>query len=361
MKKLMTGFLIGFLAMGIFTTAAVAGNDSPGAVCAMTNDPDANQLLCYDRDAKGVLSEAILIDTGGQGSGGDLDPLASQGSLIFSSNGLWLFAVNAGSDDISVFRILPEGPVLAGVTDSGGDFPVSVTIFHDLVYVLNAGDNPNIAGFSIAHTGLLTPISGSTRDLGDGAFSQVGFAPRGEALVVTDRLDNEILVFGVEEDGTPSADPVTTSSEGLAPFGFIFNQDHLLVSEAGSGAVSSYEILPDLSLYVLSSSVPNGQAATCWIAGNPQYAFTANTASSNISSYSVNRGKGTLELIEAMAGYGNLDIDIAVTPNGRFLYALNAGAGSIGMFRVDPGGELVDLGMADEIPVEIFTQGIAAN
>lgn len=116
-----------------------------------------------------------------------------------------------------------------------------------------------------------------------------------------------------------------------------------------------------LTLHTLSSSVPNGQAATCWIAGNTQYAFTANTASSNISSYAVKRGQGTLELVDAMAGYGDLDIDIAVTRNGRFLYALNAGSGTIGMFRIKSDGSLVDLGMADEILVEIFTQGIAAR
>lgn len=361
MKKLLFGLLFSLFATGMISTAAIAQNDSPGSVCAMTNATDDNQLLCYQRNAKGILSDSVLISTGGQGSGGGLDPLGSQGSLIFSPNGMWLLAVNAGSDDISVFRTLSNGPVPVELSDSGGDFPVSITIFHNLVYVLNGGTDPNITGFFIDHAGQLTPIPGSTRNLGSGAFAQIGFDPRGGKLVVTDRGEKEILVFGVENDGTPSATPVITTSSGDVPFGFIFNQDHLLVSEAGSGAVTSYEILPDLTLQILSESVANGQVATCWIDGNSQYAFTANTGSSNISSYSVKRGHGTIELVDAMAGYGNLDIDISITPNGRFLYALNAGSGTIGMFRIEADGSLEDLGMADEVLLEIFTQGIAAN
>jgi 6-phosphogluconolactonase len=333
---------------------------SPGAVYAMTNAPDDNELIIYSRDGKGLLTPAGSISTGGMGSGGGLDPLGSQSSVICSPNNRWLFAVNAGSNDISVFKVHRTGPVLLETIDSGGDFPVSLTLFHNLLYVLNGGTDPNITGFMVNHEGHLTPLEDSTRDLNDGAFSQVGFGPRGRVLVITDRGNNEIQVFSVTKRGTPGQEPVVSDSEGVAPFGFIFDTwGHPLVSEAGSGAVSSYRIRPDLTLNTITASEANGQNATCWIAGNSRYAFTANTASGTLSSYRVKPWWGSLELIEAVAGTGNLPIDMATTMNGRFLYVLNAGDGTVGMFRIGHDGELMHLGDVEGLPTP-YAQGIAA-
>ncbi len=361
----MKGKLIGMLTTLLFSIGTVfsvaAAADSPGAVYTMTNDAEGNEIIVFDRDAKGRLTEVGSVSTDGDGSGGGLDPLGSQDSLVLSDNQKWLLAVNAGSDEVSVFRVLPEGLSLVDVVGSGGDFPVSVTIFHNLVYVLNAGTSPNIAGFTLSHTGELTPLADSTRSLGSGAFAQVGFDPTAENLIVTDRGENEILVYAVGKDGLPGAAPATTLSNGLVPFGFIFDQQgNLLVSEAGSGAVSSYSILPDGTLQVISPSVANGQAATCWIAGNGRYAFTANTGSSNISGYAVERGEGSVVLNEAVAGLSNLGIDLSVTINGRFLYVLNPGNGTIGMFRIGPNGGLIDLG-SEVADLSIFAQGIVAH
>jgi 6-phosphogluconolactonase len=340
-----------------------AGVDTPGAVYTMTNAPapDGNEVVIFGRDAVGMLSKTGSMLTGGDGSGGGLDQLGSQGSLILSQDERWLLAVNAGSDEISVFRVLPNGLVLTDKVGSEGKFPVSLTVFHNLVYVLNGGASPNISGFTLNHRGQLTSILGSTRSLGTGAFAQVGFDPQGKVLVVTDRGENEILVYSVGRDGLPSPAPVTSPSNGLVPFGFIFTrQGDLVVSEAGSGAVSSYAILPDGTLLVITPSAANGQAATCWIAGNQQHAFTANTGSSSISAYRVKAGKGKVVLREAVAGIGNLDIDVAITINGRFLYTLNAGNGTVGMFKIKSKGTLVNLGMIDG-GLSIFAQGIAAR
>ncbi len=342
--------------------AAAAGQDAPGAVYTMTNAASGNAVLIFDRNAQGLLTGAGSMATGGKGSGGGLDQLGSQGSLTLSGNGRLLFAVNAGSDELSVFSVQPQGLLLADVENSGGVFPVSVTELRGLVYVLNAGTAPNITGFAVGPAGDLEPLPGSVRTLGTGAFSQVGFDPRGKYLIVTDRQDNEILVYPLEMDGMPSATPVTTTSNGAGPFGFLFDQQgNLLVAEAGSGAVSSYRILDNGMLQVISPSVANGQVATCWIAGNGRFAFTANTGSGTLSGYELEMGKGAVELDAAAAGLGNLDIDTAISIDGRFLYTLNVGNGSIGMFRIDADGGLTDLGHAFEGDIAIFSQGLAAR
>ena len=67
--------------------------------------------------------------------------------------------MNAGSDEISVFAVNVNGLELVDIVNSGGDLPVSVTIYKDWLYVLNAGGSGNISGFSIDQDGSLTSLA----------------------------------------------------------------------------------------------------------------------------------------------------------------------------------------------------------
>jgi len=351
----------------ILSAASVfAGNDHykdiDGAVYTMTNASGNNEVVYFDRDEDGILTKAGAISTQGAGSGGGLDPLGSQGALVLSEDHRWLLAVNGGSNEISVFRVLPQGLLFVDKVDSGGAFPVSLTVFHDLVYVLNAGASPNITGFYLNHRGRLVHLDDSTRSLGAGGFAQVEFDPQGRRLVITDKANNAILVYEIGRHGLPDMVPTTWMSNGLVPFGVIFDErGHLLVAEAGSGAVSSYDILRSGALQVISPSVANAQKATCWIAGTRRgYVFTANTGSGTISSYKLRAGSGKLALLDAAAGTGNKPIDMAVTTNGRYLYALDPADGTVDMFEIERDGSLTSLGSVDG-GLSIFAQGIAAR
>ena len=349
-------------------TAWGGGRYFGGAVYAMTNAPQVNEIVVFQRDHSGRLTFADSFATAGAGSGGGIDALGSQGALILSRNNRWLIAVNAGSNDVSVFRVRGREPELVGNFDSGGSFPVSLTLRHNLLYVLNAGQNgdgANISGFTLNRHGELTPLPGSTRSLGAGGFHQIGFTPRGDALVITQGDPNgvnAILVFSVDEDGLPAATPTVSASAGVVPFGFIFDiRGHLLVAEAGSGTVTSYRILDDNTLEAIDASVPNGNNATCWIAGTWFGAvFTSNTGSDNLSSYQVHPGNGELRLTQAVSASGNKPIDMATTVDGRYLYVLNAGDGSVGAFRAHRDGSLEDLGTVPGLP-KLFSQGIAVR
>jgi 6-phosphogluconolactonase len=363
-KTIMAFIVVAFLISS--TVAAFANNHEEkviaGAVYTMTNAEDGNQVVVFGRGEDGLLNMVGAVPTGGLGSGGGLDPLGSQGSIVLSEDHRWLLVANAGSNEISVFRVKWDGLVLVDKVDSGGVSPVSLTVFHDLVYVLNAGGAPNITGFYLGYQGQLTLRNNSTRDLGSGGFAQVGFDSQGNNLVVTDRDENEILVFPLNRRGLPAMQPVTSISNGIAPFGFIFDEKgHLLVSEAGSGAVSSYDINSDGSLQVISPSVENGQAATCWIARNQRgYVFTANTGSQNLSVYEGEHNDGQLDLLDAAAGFGNSPIDIGVSVNGRFLYALDPGSETLDMFEIESDGSLTNLGTV-AVGLSIFAQGIAVR
>ncbi|MEJ2154124.1 MAG: beta-propeller fold lactonase family protein [Desulfobacteraceae bacterium] len=337
-----------------------------GAVYVMSNDPNANAVIVYDRDFRGRLTLRDAYATGGTGSGSGAAPLGSQGALTLSVNKRWLFAVNAGSDDVSVFRVRRRGLELIGYYESHGSFPTSVTFYHNLLYVLNAGRDGNpasIFGFRLRHNGQLIPIDNSIRQLPGDGFHQVGFNPRGDALVITKGgAENEILVFGVDEEGIPDAAPTISPSAGVNPFGFAFDwRGRLLVSEAGSRAVSSYALLEDNSLEVISASVSNGNAATCWLA-NTWFGsvFTANTGGNTLSSYRVRPANGSLRLLEADAGQGDLPTDLSVTRSGRYLYVINSNNGTVGAFRVSFNGQLEDLGAVAGLP-PLQAQGIAVR
>ena len=175
------------------------------------------------------------VATGGNGTGAGL---GSQGALVLDDDRL--FAVNAGSNSLSLLHVGRRGKVrLADVDPSGGARPISVTVHGKFVYVLNAGDAStpaNIRGF-LALWGQLVPLPGSTRPLSAAAPdpAQVEFSPNGRQLVVTEKATNMIVTYEVRRGyaSGPNAQP----SAGQTPFGFGFDRRGLLiVSEAFGGA-----------------------------------------------------------------------------------------------------------------------------
>jgi len=89
--------------VGVSASRAPAQGD-PGAVYVLTNQT-ANSVLVFARAADGTLSFSGNFSTGGAGAGSGVDPLGSQGSLVLGIGHQRLFAVNAGSNDVSVFAV----------------------------------------------------------------------------------------------------------------------------------------------------------------------------------------------------------------------------------------------------------------
>ena len=133
------------------------------------------------------------------------------------------------------------------------------------------------------------------------------------------------------------------------------------MAEAGTDAVSSYSIQSDGTLQLISASIVNGQKATCWIAGDfLGRVFTTSPGTQAVSSYRDKVSTGQLTLVNGTAGTANSPIDLALTPKGEFLYALDPAAGGIHMWRVKWDGSLSDLGLAPG-GLGIFAQGIAVR
>ena len=205
------------LLLSIFSWAssAAAAENAVGAVFALTNAAGSNAVVMWQRSSDGRLNSAGSFATGGAGNGAGL---GSQGAVILSANHQLLFAVNAGSNDISAFRVGKGGLTLVDRVPSGGIRPTSLTVYKNLLYVLNAGGSGNITGFTVANNGALHMIAGSSRALSGGATNpaQVQFSPNGAILLVAERATQSISAYQVGADGLATG-PVVNHSAGAVP------------------------------------------------------------------------------------------------------------------------------------------------
>lgn len=342
-------------------------SNAEGAVFVSTNGAAGNEIKAFRRAADGALSPLGTFATGGRGVGGTGDPLTSQGVVAISPDHKLLFVANAGSNDVSVFRIKKDGLRLVERAPSGGTFPNSVAVTDDAAYVLNAASN-RIGIFSYNESGNLQ-LRGTAALSANaaGGGTEVRVSPDGHFLDVTERLTNTIDAFTIGDHGQLSA-PVQSAAAGSTPFGFQFTPRGLLVvSEAGSASASSYSQGHTGSLAAISSAVSNGgQAAPCWLIVTPngKYAYTANAGGSSISGYGVG-ADGSLTLLTAGGRTGDLGVggnplDIDFGADGRFLYVLKNGTGTIGSFVVNADGSLGALADTPGLVAAAGYMGLAA-
>jgi hypothetical protein len=243
--------------LGLVASTAQAAGDA-GAVYVLSNQPAGNAVLAYTRSADGTLTFDDSYPTTGTGTGGGL---GSQGAVVVCDAEAYLYAVDAGSDSITSFRITDTGLDRVGTVPSGGVMPTSLTA-------------------------------------------------RGD--------------------------------RGAVPFGFDFdNKGHALVSEAAASTTSSYDV-SGAGLATISASVPNTEAAACWLVAtaNGKFAYTGNAGGSlSISGYRV-RPDGSLSLLtpggKAATTAGGVT-DLATSRNSRFLYS-RLGDGTVGAFEIGSDG-----------------------
>jgi 6-phosphogluconolactonase len=384
----------GALILGLAATAAVAvpaaasasaGASTTGAspvighVYVDDNTAGINTIGAFDRHADGTLTPqpGSPFAAGGAGSGAGL---AEQGAIQITPDGRFVIAVDAGSNQISVLRILGDGSlrlVPGGIVSSGGILPDSVAVHGNLVYVANSGNGgSNYTGFRLRPNGRLDPIPGSTVTLAaNAAPADVLFNGTGTKLVGTEVGTSVIDSFTVGSDGRLTAAPDSPfPAQGLGPFGSEFrptNPGQLFVSNAhnvgaGTGTISAYADSSNGTLSpVAGSPFTDQQTAPCWveITHDGQFLFTVNTGSGEISRYQI-APDGTLTLLGSTpvgktGGVGA--VDARLSPDGRYLYVDESRIGAVGAFAVN-GGNLTELGTSPfALPAGATPAGIAVS
>jgi 6-phosphogluconolactonase (cycloisomerase 2 family) len=363
----------------IATADGLFGPGQPGhglghAVFVQTDNPTGNQVIVLAEHSDGRLSERQVVSTGGlgaQATGSAVDHLASQGSLVYDGAHRLLFAVNAGSGTLSVLTADGRDIALQQVLSTGGEFPDSVAVYGNLVYVLNAGGTGSVTGYRIFGDHLF-PLPGSPASLGLNNTNppnflqspgEIGFSPDGTELLVTTKAStSSIDVFSVGSGGQLSANPTVTADGSNVPFSFSFSpQNQLVVAEAGPSAVHTFSLGAGGTLTSLSTSLGDGQAALCWIASADGFYYVANAGSNDLSAYAV-AANGTPSLIGPTGVVATTDagpIDLTASADGKFLYSEDGGAGAVDEFQVNSDGSLSPLGSVAGLGAGI--EGIAVD
>jgi hypothetical protein len=341
------------------------------AVFVQSDYAAGNTVSVYDRERDGTLDLAGSYATGGLGGaldGAVVDDLASQDSLVYDQAASLLFAVNAGSNSVSVFAVRGDRLTLVQQISSGGTFPVSLAQHGDLLYVVNARDGGSLQGYAIAGDQLVA-LPGSNRGLGLASVTgptefvstpgEVGFSPDGRQLIVTTKANgNDIDVYGVGPTGELSTTPVVNSEPGAVPFGFVFDPfGRLAVAEAGPNAVATFSLSPQGTVTELAS-VATTQAATCWIVEDGPTLFASNAGSPSLSSISLEPWNALSLLTNTTTDPGT--VAAPVSPDRRFLYVQTGGKGIVDEFQVGWGGALNEIGSVT-VPNAVAGEGIAAS
>jgi 6-phosphogluconolactonase len=325
-------------------------------VFVMTNGADRNEVIAYESSSKDGFAEAGRFDTGGRGSGGSTIPLENQGSLTLSQDGSLLFAVNAGSGELSVFHVNGASLSLVDKKLTDGATPVSVAQRQNAVYVLNQGGSGAVVGFKLDASGNLTKIPKSTALLSGNLVGgqDVTISPDGQFVVVTELVADHIDTFRIQPDGTLGPIVVNPGS-AIGAFSSCFTPDGKLIVTEGAGAtikggISSYTIATNGSLIPITQSAPTLGLASCWnvIPPNTKFVYVVNSATANISGFNI-ASNGALTPIASTvlasdpASSIEFSADIAVSTDGKLLFNLDPSSATIGVFGIQSDGTLSTL------------------
>jgi 6-phosphogluconolactonase len=368
-----------------FSQGALAADGVVGHLFVNDNTAGVNTIAAFDRHTDGTLTavQGSPFAAGGSGTG---TIVGSQGALQVTADGRYLIAVDAGSNQLSVLRVRPDGsvrPVEGSPVSSGGITPVSVAVHGGLVYVANEGNGStgsNYTGFTLSRSGRLIPLAGSTVSLpgtanpGDILFNSTGTNLIGVEVGTTDPSTFRIDSFVVGEHGRlirAAGSPFAAQAAG--PFGSEFsptNPRRLYVSNAhggaGNGSVSAFNVSRRGRVSSIGTSpFADLQTAPCWveISHDGKYLFTVNTGSTSISSYRILKD-GSLAYTSTTPFSGGTVIrpfDARLDPSGANLYVVDAALAAVSAFAVD-GGTLSELAASPfKLPVGATPFGIVVT
>jgi 6-phosphogluconolactonase (cycloisomerase 2 family) len=287
------------------------------------SNPGQNAVIAYRENASGQVKQIGSFKTGGTGVAnpqGLLGPDDSDKEVIASSNGRLLFAVNQGSNSVAVFRVNQNGSLALvnhAAVGSGGTEPVSLSIANNRLYVVNRGDEvqgqaagiaPTITVFNIRSNGTLTENWAATTTL------PVGLSPSQLLISSTSRL-----AF-LDTFTPPPLNNVTDANEVL-PYQIASNGALIPVSSGGLGAPATPPLLLGLVQHPTQSIIYAGL-----VGANEVAVFTFD-------------GSGNLSLVDTVADadQGKGECWTIVSANGKFLYTVDTGTNSVGVFSLaDP-------------------------
>jgi 6-phosphogluconolactonase len=310
--------------------------------------------------------------------------------LAVHSNGKYLYAVNEldnfggqKSGALSAFSIDTKTGKLTllnqAPTQGGGPCHVSLDKTGKYVLVANYGGG-SVAAFPIREDGGLAAASAFVQHSGSGVDKEhqerphahwIATSPDNRYALAADLGLDEVLIYRFDSAKgslTPNNPPFAKLNPGSGPRHLAFHPNgkfaYLLTEmedsvtafayKASNGSLSQLQTVSALSTLRKDYKGPK-EAAEIAVHPNGKFLYASNRAGiDTISLFSIDPVKGTLNLKNEYPTMGKTPRNFAIDPTGKFLLAANQESNNIVVFRVDPiTGALSPTGDVVEVPAPV--------
>jgi 6-phosphogluconolactonase len=310
--------------------------------------------------------------------------------LAVHPGGKYLYAVNEidhfgaqKSGAVSAFSIDAKTGKLTLLNQAAtqGAGPCHISLDKTGKYALVANyDGGSVAAFPIREDGSLAPASAFVQHSGSGVNKErqegphahwIGTSPDNRFALAADLGLDEILVYhfnAAKGTLTPNTPPYAKVNPGAGPrhlafhpnskFAYVLNEMESTVTafayKASNGSLSSLQTISTLSMLRKDYSGPK-EAAEIAVHPNGKFLYASNRANiDTITTFSIDPAKGTLKLKNEYPTMGKTPRNFSIDPTGKFLLAANQESNNIVIFRIDPTtGALTPTGEITEAPAPV--------
>jgi 6-phosphogluconolactonase len=293
---------------------------------------------------------------------------------------------NESSGGVSAFSIQPGGQLhFLNEVASGGADPCYISIDKAGKYVLVANyTGGSVSVFPIQQDGSLGAAtafiqhkgSGPNRERQEAAHAHwIETSPDNHFAISADLGMDELLVYRFDAatgklspndpsfaKAEPGAGPRHLAFAAHGKFAYVINELQSTVSvfsyDAANGVLNPLQTI---------SALPKGfsgenTAAEIAIHPNGRFLFASNRGHDSIAVFSIDKVKGTLRLIDNFSVKGRTPRSFVVDPTGSRMLVANQDTGNIVVFRINRStGRLTATGQEVKVPAPVCLKFIAAK
>jgi len=296
--------------------------------------------------------------------------LANPSYLAFDRTQQFLYAVHGDLSDISAFRIEPATGKLTFINSAGtfGNNPVHLAIDPTNRFIVVAN---HISSTVVL---LARNADGTVGDLADKItltgqigphrieqpFSkphQVEFDPSGRFVLVPDKGLDQVFTVRIDasagklaliDAGTPrsrdGSGPRHVAFHPTGSFAYVVGELDSTVTghhfDPTTGRLTPFQVVTTLP----DTFVGNSRAAEVAVSSDGRFLYASNRGHNSVAAFSINQGDGRLTPAGWTDSQGKTPRFFAMDPAGHFLFVANEESDSIVPFRVGQDGSLAPAG-----------------
>ncbi|HEV2445146.1 MAG TPA: lactonase family protein, partial [Candidatus Sulfopaludibacter sp.] len=311
--------------------------------------------------SKGIYAWRFSLSSGKLTSLGLAAETSNPSFLAVHPNRRFLYAVNENATGtVTAFSIDSATGKLTQLNSasSRGNGPCHLAVDHSgkWLFVANYGSG-SIAVLPIHDDGSLGEASAFVQHSGSSVNKQrqsgphahcVTQSPDGRFLLVEDLGLDEVLVYRFEASKgalTANDPPFAKLAPGTGPrhmaftpngrFAYVVGEMLSNVTafryDAARGSLAEFQTVPMLP----PDFQGNNSGAEIAVHPNGKFLYASNRGHNSIAVYSIDAGSGTLRVLDHVATQGKTPRNFAIDPTGAWLFAAHQDSDSIVVFRID--------------------------